>query len=95
MTQTLRTAAVLLAGGSGKRVGAEINKVLLPLAGVPLIVTDYETAELADLYLPLLPGTDVALFHGMLHVMFPEVQVCNPFCSPEEAGISVVALPSV
>ncbi|HEY1392856.1 MAG TPA: molybdopterin-dependent oxidoreductase, partial [Methylibium sp.] len=35
-----------------------------------LIVADprrTETAEAADLYLPILPGTDVALFHGMLH----------------------------
>lgn len=31
-----------------------------------------DTAELADLYLPLLPGTDVMLFHGMLHVMLWE-----------------------
>ena len=38
MSSTLRTAAVLLAGGSGQRVGAGVNKVLLPLAGVPLIV---------------------------------------------------------
>ncbi|TSE31484.1 Nitrate reductase [Tepidimonas thermarum] len=28
-----------------------------------------DTAELADLYLPLLPGTDVMLFHGLLHIM--------------------------
>ncbi|PPE67010.1 nitrate reductase [Caldimonas caldifontis] len=28
-----------------------------------------ETAEFADLYLPIQPGTDVALFHGMLHVL--------------------------
>jgi assimilatory nitrate reductase catalytic subunit len=28
-----------------------------------------DTAELADLYLPLAPGSDVALFHGMLHVL--------------------------
>jgi assimilatory nitrate reductase catalytic subunit len=28
-----------------------------------------ETAEAADLYLPILPGSDVALFNGMLHVM--------------------------
>lgn len=34
----LRCAGVLLAGGSGSRVGAGINKVLLPLSGVPLIV---------------------------------------------------------
>ncbi|MBX3624594.1 MAG: molybdopterin-dependent oxidoreductase [Rhizobacter sp.] len=31
-----------------------------------------ETAEFADLYLPILPGTDVALYHGMLHVMLWE-----------------------
>jgi assimilatory nitrate reductase catalytic subunit len=31
-----------------------------------------ETAEQADLHLPLLPGTDVALFHGMLHVLLWE-----------------------
>ncbi len=28
-----------------------------------------DTAELADLHLALAPGTDVALFHGMLHVL--------------------------
>jgi assimilatory nitrate reductase catalytic subunit len=31
-----------------------------------------DTAELADLYLPIQPGTDVMLFHGMLHVMLWE-----------------------
>lgn len=31
-----------------------------------------DTAELADLYLPLLPGTDVMLFHGLLHIMLWE-----------------------
>ncbi len=31
-----------------------------------------ETAEQADLHLPLQPGTDVALFHGMLHVLLWE-----------------------
>jgi assimilatory nitrate reductase catalytic subunit len=31
-----------------------------------------ETAELADLTLQIQPGTDVALFHGMLHVMMWE-----------------------
>ena len=36
--RAVRCGGVLLAGGSGSRVGAEVNKVLLPLAGVPLIV---------------------------------------------------------
>ncbi|MDM0046444.1 molybdopterin-dependent oxidoreductase [Variovorax dokdonensis] len=31
-----------------------------------------DTAEIADLYLPLRPGTDVMLFNGMLHVMLRE-----------------------
>jgi assimilatory nitrate reductase catalytic subunit len=31
-----------------------------------------DTAEIADLYLPLLPGTDVMLFNGMLHIMLWE-----------------------
>lgn len=31
-----------------------------------------DTAQLADLHLAILPGTDVALFHGMLHVMLWE-----------------------
>ncbi|MBS7806816.1 nitrate reductase [Variovorax sp. PCZ-1] len=31
-----------------------------------------DTTEIADLYLPLLPGTDVALFNGMLHIMLWE-----------------------
>ncbi len=31
-----------------------------------------DTAEIADLYLPIQPGTDVMLFHGMLHIMLWE-----------------------
>lgn len=31
-----------------------------------------DTAQFADLHLAILPGTDVALFHGMLHVMLWE-----------------------
>ena len=40
-----------------------------------LVVVDprrTDTAEAADLHLQLLPGTDVALFHGLLHVMLWE-----------------------
>lgn len=38
-----RIAAVLLAGGSGTRVGAGVNKVLLPLAGEPVLVASLRT----------------------------------------------------
>ena len=40
---TPRTAVVLLAAGSGTRVGAGANKVLLPLAGAPVLVWSLRT----------------------------------------------------
>ena len=43
--------------------------------GLQLIVVDprrTETAAMADLHLPLLPGSDVSLFHCMLHLMLWE-----------------------
>jgi len=39
-----RTAIVLLAAGAGRRVGAEVNKVLLPLDGVPVLAHSVRTA---------------------------------------------------
>lgn len=38
-----RTAAVLLAAGSGTRVGAELNKVLLPLHGIAILARSLRT----------------------------------------------------
>jgi 2-C-methyl-D-erythritol 4-phosphate cytidylyltransferase len=37
-------AAIVLAGGSGSRLGADQNKVLLPLAGVPVLAHSVVTA---------------------------------------------------
>lgn len=41
---TSGTAVVLLAAGSGRRVGADRNKVLLPLDGVPVLAHSVRTA---------------------------------------------------
>jgi 2-C-methyl-D-erythritol 4-phosphate cytidylyltransferase len=38
-----RTAAVVLAAGSGTRVGSGVNKVLLPLLGVPILARSVRT----------------------------------------------------
>jgi 2-C-methyl-D-erythritol 4-phosphate cytidylyltransferase len=46
-----RTAVVLLAAGSGTRVGADTNKVLLPLAGEPVLawsLHDVQAVEYVD-----------------------------------------------
>jgi 2-C-methyl-D-erythritol 4-phosphate cytidylyltransferase len=40
----MRAAVVVLAAGSGTRVGAEVNKVLLPLAGIPVVARSVCTA---------------------------------------------------
>ena len=40
---SVRAAAVLLAAGSGSRVGAERNKVLLPLDGIPILARSVRT----------------------------------------------------
>jgi 2-C-methyl-D-erythritol 4-phosphate cytidylyltransferase len=39
-----RVPVVVLAAGSGSRVGAEVNKVLLPLGGVPVVARSVRTA---------------------------------------------------
>jgi len=41
----MRAAVVVLAAGTGSRVGAEVNKVLLPLAGVPVVARSVQTAR--------------------------------------------------
>ncbi len=41
----MRAAVVVLAAGSGSRVGAEVNKVLLPLAGMPVVARSVSTAR--------------------------------------------------
>jgi 2-C-methyl-D-erythritol 4-phosphate cytidylyltransferase len=40
---TMRAAAVVLAAGSGSRVGAEVNKVLLPLDGIAVLARSVRT----------------------------------------------------
>ena len=45
---TARAAIVLLAAGSGRRVGADRNKVLLPLDGVPVLAHSVRTALAVD-----------------------------------------------
>jgi 2-C-methyl-D-erythritol 4-phosphate cytidylyltransferase len=43
-----RVAVVVLAAGSGSRVGGDVNKVLLPVAGIPVVARSVRAARAAD-----------------------------------------------
>jgi len=61
--------------------------------GMKIIVADprrTETAEMADLYLPILPGTDVALFNGMLHVMLWEGLTDSAYIAAHTTGFDAL-----
>ncbi len=49
-----------------------------------------DTAELADCFLPLAPGTDVALFHGMLHVLLWDGLLDNAFIAAHTSGFEAL-----
>ena len=49
-----------------------------------------ETAELADLHLPILPGTDVAFFHGLLHLMLWEGLVDHAYVAAHTDGFAAL-----
>lgn len=49
-----------------------------------------DTAELADLYLPLQPGTDVMLFHGLLHVMLWEGWTDSAYIAAHTSGFEAL-----
>ncbi|HET7728394.1 MAG TPA: molybdopterin-dependent oxidoreductase, partial [Usitatibacter sp.] len=49
-----------------------------------------ETARFADLHLAILPGTDVALFHGMLHVMLWEKLVDERYIADHTEGFGAL-----
>ena len=49
-----------------------------------------DTAEIADLYLPLQPGTDVMLFNGMLHIMLWEGWTDNAYIAAHTQGFDAL-----
>jgi assimilatory nitrate reductase catalytic subunit len=61
--------------------------------GMKVIVADprrTDTASLADLYLPLQPGTDVAFFHGLLHLMLAEGWVDADYIARHTTGFEAL-----
>jgi assimilatory nitrate reductase catalytic subunit len=61
--------------------------------GMKLVVCDprrTDTAEAADLHLQILPGTDVMLFHGMLHIMLWEGWVQRDYIAAHTGGFDAL-----
>ena len=50
-----------------------------------------ESAEIADLHLPIKPGSDIALFNGMLHVMISEGLVDQAYVDAHTSGFDALA----
>ena len=58
-------------------------------AGAKLIVVDPRrntTADRADLYLPIRPGTDLALLNGILHLLIADGRIDEQFIAEHTAG---------
>ena len=65
----------------------------LQARGGKLVVIDprrTETAALADLHLQLLPGSDVALFHGLLHLLLWEGLTDGRFIAAHTTGFEAL-----
>jgi assimilatory nitrate reductase catalytic subunit len=61
--------------------------------GMKIIVADprrTDTVEIADLFLPIQPGTDVMLFNGMLHLMLWEGWTDNGYIAAHTNGFDAV-----
>jgi len=50
-----------------------------------------ETAEIADLHLPIKAGTDIALFNGMLHVLISENLIDQRYIDQHTTGFAALA----
>ncbi|MDP2019485.1 MAG: molybdopterin-dependent oxidoreductase, partial [Hydrogenophaga sp.] len=61
--------------------------------GMKVIVADprrTDTAELADLFLPIQPGSDVMLFHGLLHIMLWEGWIKADYIAAHTTGFDAL-----
>ena len=59
--------------------------------GMKMIVVDprrTETADMADLHLAIQPGTDVALYHGMLHILARDGLLDQAYIRDHTSGFS-------
>lgn len=50
-----------------------------------------ESAEIADLHLPIKPGSDIALFNGMLHILIAEGLIDQDWIDAHTTGFAALA----
>ena len=80
----MRAAVVVLAAGSGTRVGAEVNKVLLPIAGVPVVARSVRTA----CAVPGVRRVVLVVRDGEQDEVRRAVEPCLPEVGPEVAMVA-------
>ncbi len=76
MSTSPRAAVVLLAAGAGRRVGADTNKVLLPLAGLPVFgwsLRWLESLEYVDQVVLVVRDRDRGIVERTLTEHFPDL----------------------
>ena len=97
--QDIKQAQVIFIAGANPAVAHPIvfRKIEDARAANPalkIIVSDprrSETAEIADLHLPIRPGSDIALFNGMLQVLIAEDLLDQAFIDAHTNGFNALA----
>lgn len=95
----IQAARVLLISGANPAVAHPIVYRYIEDAraanpDLKIIVIDprrTETAEIADLYLPINPGSDIALYNGMLHVLIRDGLLDSHYIAAHTQGFEAVA----
>jgi hypothetical protein len=97
--EDIRQAEVIFIAGANPAVAHPIVFRMIEDAraanpDLKIIVADprrSETAEIADLHLAIKPGTDIALFNGMLHVLISEGLVDSDYVARHTHGFAPLA----
>ena len=97
--EDIAQAGVILIAGANPAVAhpivfRQIEDARAANPDLKIIVVDprrTETAEIADLHLPIRPGTDIALFNGLLDVLIAEGRVDQDYVAAHTSGFPALA----
>ncbi|MGE5945146.1 MAG: molybdopterin-dependent oxidoreductase [Betaproteobacteria bacterium] len=96
--QDIGQAGVILIAGANPAVAhpivfRAIEDARAANPGLKIIVADprrSESAEIADLHLPIRPGSDIALFNGMLNILINEGMIDDGYIAAHTSGFDAL-----